>query len=92
MMESYRLERLAIWRNPEAYEKGFQTIQGLYAISTANTAITRQAPNDMVVRRFLSVLYPPAVYEQVNMEGTAAGETFAASGRIVKSEIGRAHV
>ena len=40
---------------------------------------------DMVVRRFLSVLYPPAVYEQVNMEGTAAGETFAASGRIVKS-------
>ena len=39
---------------------------------------------DMVVRRFLSVLYPPAVYEQVNMEGTAAGETFAASGRIVK--------
>ena len=39
----------------------------------------------MVVRRFLSVLYPPAVYEQVNMEGTAAGETFAASGRIVKS-------
>ena len=25
--ESYRLERLAIWRNPEKYEKGFQTIQ-----------------------------------------------------------------
>lgn len=40
---------------------------------------------DMVVRRFLSVLYPPAVFEQVSMEGTAAGETFAASGRIVKS-------
>ena len=39
---------------------------------------------DMVVRRFLSVLYPPAVYELVSMEGTAAGETFAASGRIVK--------
>lgn len=34
MMESYRLERLAIWRNPEAYEKGFQTIQGLYAIGS----------------------------------------------------------
>ena len=28
-MASYRLERLAIWTNPEAYEKGFQTIQGL---------------------------------------------------------------
>lgn len=33
-MESYRLERLAIWRNPEGYEKGFQTIQGLYAIGS----------------------------------------------------------
>lgn len=34
MMESYRLERLAIWRNPEKYAKGFQTIQGLYAIGS----------------------------------------------------------
>lgn len=33
-MEAYRLERLAIWRNPEAYEKGYQTIQGLYAIGS----------------------------------------------------------
>lgn len=34
MAESYRLERLAVWRNPEKYEKGFQTIQGLYAIGS----------------------------------------------------------
>ena len=33
-MESYRLERLAIWRDPEKYEKGFQTSQGLYAIGS----------------------------------------------------------
>lgn len=33
-MESYRLERLAVWRNPEAYDKGFQTIQGLMAIGS----------------------------------------------------------
>lgn len=33
-MESYRLERLAIWKNPENFEKGFQTIQGLYAIGS----------------------------------------------------------
>lgn len=33
-MASYRLERLKIWRNPENYEKGFQTIQGLYAIGS----------------------------------------------------------
>lgn len=32
--ESYRLERLAIWRNPEKYEKGYQTLQGLYAIGS----------------------------------------------------------
>ena len=40
---------------------------------------------DMVVRRFLSVLYPPFIYEQVSMEGTVAGEVFAASGKVVKS-------
>ena len=33
-LESYRLERIAIWRDPESYEKGFQTIQGLYAIGS----------------------------------------------------------
>ena len=33
-LESYRLERIAIWRDPERYEKGFQTIQGLYAIGS----------------------------------------------------------
>ncbi len=33
-LESYRLERLAIWRHPEAYEKGYQTMQGLYAIGS----------------------------------------------------------
>lgn len=33
-MESYRLERLAIWLNPEEYEKGYQTLQGLYAIGS----------------------------------------------------------
>lgn len=33
-LESYRLERLAVWRDPEAYEKGFQTLQGLLAIGS----------------------------------------------------------
>ena len=42
--ESYRLERLAIWRNPEKYEKGFQTIQGLYAIGSGGIF----AQNDMI--------------------------------------------
>ena len=33
-LDSYRLERIAILRNQESYEKGFQTIQGLYAIGS----------------------------------------------------------
>lgn len=33
-MEQYRLERLAVWRDPESFDKGFQTIQGLYAIGS----------------------------------------------------------
>ena len=41
---------------------------------------------DMVVRRFLAVLYPAFLYEQVNMEAKAAGEIFAASGKVVKSQ------
>lgn len=39
---------------------------------------------DLVVRRFLSVLYPPFEYEQTTLKGTAAGEIFAAKGKIVK--------
>lgn len=41
---------------------------------------------DMVVRRFLAVLYPAFVYEQVTMEAKVAGETFAASGKVIKSQ------
>lgn len=38
---------------------------------------------DMVVRRFLSVLYPPFEYEQTSMEGEISGYTFAASGKTI---------
>ena len=38
---------------------------------------------DMVVRRFLSVLYSPFEYEQTSMEGKAAGQSFVASGKTV---------
>ncbi|MGN1192521.1 MAG: putative lipid II flippase FtsW [Dorea sp.] len=59
-MESYRLERLAIWRNPENYEKGYQTLQGLYAIgsgglfgrglgqSVQKLGFVPEAQNDMI--------------------------------------------
>lgn len=59
-LESYRLERLLIWRNPEAYEKGYQTLQGLYAIgsgglfgrglgeSVQKLGFVPEAQNDMI--------------------------------------------
>lgn len=34
MDQGYRLERIDIWLAPEKYEKGFQTLQGLYAIGS----------------------------------------------------------
>ncbi len=40
---------------------------------------------DMVVRRFLSVLYPPYECEQVVLEGTVVGESFVAKGSVVKA-------
>lgn len=41
---------------------------------------------DLVVRRFLAVLYPPAEYEQITIKGTAAGEQFAAKGEKIKEQ------
>ncbi|MCI8326905.1 MAG: FtsW/RodA/SpoVE family cell cycle protein, partial [Lachnospiraceae bacterium] len=33
-LERYRADRIKIWLNPENYEKGYQTLQGLYAIGS----------------------------------------------------------
>ncbi len=41
---------------------------------------------DLVIRRFISVLYPAFEYEQTVLTGTAAGEQFTARGKAVKSE------
>ena len=40
---------------------------------------------DLVVRRFLAVLYPPFEYEQVSLTVDIGGEIFAAGGKTVKS-------
>ena len=34
MFESYRADRIKIWLHPENYDKGYQTLQGLYAIGS----------------------------------------------------------
>ena len=68
-LESYRLERLAIWRNPEKYEKGYQTLQGLYAIgsgglfgrglgkSVQKLGFLPEAQNDMIFSIILSLIH-----------------------------------
>ncbi len=56
----YRSERIAMWWHPEDFEKGFQTLQGLYAIgsgglfgkglgnSMQKLGFVPEAPNDMI--------------------------------------------
>lgn len=41
---------------------------------------------DLVVRRFLSVLYPPFEYEQTTVKSVCGEEIFAARGKIVKNK------
>ncbi len=41
---------------------------------------------DLVVKRFLAVLYPPFEYEQTTIKATLGGETFIARGKIVLKE------
>ena len=56
----YRSDRIAMWQHPENFEKGFQTLQGLYAIgsgglfgkglgnSMQKLGFVPEAPNDMI--------------------------------------------
>ena len=41
---------------------------------------------DLVVRRFLAVLYPPCEYEQTSLKVSVDGEVFTARGKVMKSE------
>ncbi len=46
--------------------------------------------HDLIVRRFLAVLYPPYRYEQLTLVTLVQGETFYARGRVVQDEGWRA--
>ena len=60
LTQGYRVERIKIWLNPEQYETGLQTMQGLYAIgsggffgkglgnSTQKLGALPEAQNDMI--------------------------------------------
>ena len=39
---------------------------------------------DLVVRRFIAVLYPPCEYEQTTLKASCAGEVFTEKGKIMK--------
>ncbi len=54
-------------------------------VQLANMTAEERKIYDLVVRRFLAVLYPPFVYEQISMTAAAGGETFLARGKTVKS-------
>lgn len=45
---------------------------------------------DLVVRRFLAVLYPPCEYEQTSIQVSVGGELFTARGRVMKNKGWRA--
>ncbi len=45
---------------------------------------------DLVVRRFLAVLYPPCEYEQTSIQVSIGGETFTARGKVMKNQGWRA--
>ncbi|WP_202077469.1 DNA topoisomerase III [Caldalkalibacillus salinus] len=41
---------------------------------------------DLVIKRFLSVLFPPFEYEQTTVQTAIAGETFVAKGKVVRAK------
>lgn len=41
---------------------------------------------DLIVRRFIAVLYPPFQYERITLVTTAAGEKFYCRGKVVKEQ------
>jgi DNA topoisomerase-3 len=53
------------------------TIPDLAALGTAERRVY-----DLVIRRFLAMLYPPAVYDETAVVTEAGGETFGSRGRV----------
>ena len=60
------------------------TGQGLSALSGLRTE--EQKVYDLIVKRFLSIFYPPAVFEKTAVDAVSGGEHFLASFRFLKEE------
>ncbi|WP_308783393.1 DNA topoisomerase [uncultured Blautia sp.] len=60
------------------------TGQGLNALTSLSQ--TSQRVYETIVRRFLSIFYPPAVYQKVNLTTMMGNEAFFSSFRVLQSE------
>lgn len=60
------------------------TGQGLSALKSVSA--TAQKVYELIVRRFLSIFYPPAVYEKVSLEMELKGEHFFSGFKILTDE------
>lgn len=54
-------------------------------VNLANMSSDERKIYDLVVRRFLAVLYPPCVYEEVAIKIAVEKEEFIAKGKLIKS-------
>lgn len=60
------------------------TGQGLGALASLNA--TAEKVYEVIVRRFLSIFYPPATYQKINLVSELKGEKFFSSFKILVSE------
>lgn len=82
-------------RNPIATNASFvdnQKVSDHHAIipteqyvNLANMSLDERKIYDLVVRRFLAVLLPPTVYEEVTIKIEVENEEFIAKGKVIKS-------
>lgn len=82
LLASYRAERVMIWLHPEDYEKGYQTLQGLYAIgsgglfgkglgeSMQKLGFIPEAQNDMIFS---------VICEELGLFGAVCSDTFVSA-------------
>ncbi|MDD3138700.1 MAG: DNA topoisomerase [Lachnospiraceae bacterium] len=60
------------------------TGQGIQALGSCN--LTTQKIYDIIVRRFLSIFYPPALYQKVSITTKIKAESFFSSFKVLASE------
>lgn len=60
------------------------TGQGLSALSGVNA--TAQKVYELIVRRFLSIFFPPAIYQKVSLVADVKGEKFFAGFKVLQQE------